>query len=87
MKSLIERIYQFNKEVNEYRENYPDSLIEEFVDYWTEKEPGARLMRFELKKNRPFFIGRRLGTFLRKWKAKPSSQHSKTVNSKLNKYD
>lgn len=86
-KNLLERMFEFNERVSAYQDRYDPMLIEEFKDYWTEHNEGGRLMRFELKKNQPFNIGRRLGTFKKNSRKKAQPEMSKTVKRKLDKYD
>lgn len=79
-KTLEERFDDFHAKLNYYIEEYGHNIIEEFVSYWTEHNEGGKKMRFEMSKNQPFNIKRRLAT----WK-----RMSKTTqnNSKQNAMD
>lgn len=60
---LERRKHEFIESLRPYLNKYGRETLNSFAGYWTEHEEGARLMRFELAKNRPFNIGRRLGTW------------------------
>jgi len=62
-KTIEERKDSFIEKLSPYTEKYSAGLIMEFLSYWTEANDGAKKMRFEMKKNQPFNIGRRLGTW------------------------
>jgi hypothetical protein len=51
----------FNSEVWQFKDQYSDSMIRKFINYWTEKNKSKTRMRFELEKT--FEIPRRLNTW------------------------
>ena len=62
------------------KENHDNNLLtlQEFFEYWTEHNDNGKKMRFEMAKNQPFNIKRRLSTWKKnsdKWqdKTKPIS--------------
>lgn len=59
--TIDERAKIFMDKVAEYRDEYPKEMLRAFYDYWTEKNEGARKMRFE--KEKVFEIKRRLVTW------------------------
>lgn len=64
--NLEERIKIFSTQVTEKAKDvYPDGLVVDFLDYWTEHNEGARKFRKEMVKGGIFNIGRRLGTWNR----------------------
>jgi len=62
-KTIEERKDSFIEKLTPHTEKYTAGLIMDFISYWTEANDGAKKMRFEMKKNQPFNIGRRLGTW------------------------
>ena len=57
-----------------YKDKYPRELLVEFYDYWSEKNPNGRKMRFE--KEKTFDISRRLKRWnknQKNWNKKPES--------------
>ena len=59
--------------IDQYGLKYKDDkdLLNDFYSYWTEHNEKGKKMRFEMSKNQPFNIKRRLVTFLKnrnKWK-------------------
>lgn len=60
--TIEKRKSDFQKKVYAFKEN-DKMLLSEFISYWTESNEGGKKMRFELAKNQPFNIGRRLGTW------------------------
>ncbi len=54
-----------------FREKYDSTLVEEFMLYWTEKNPGGRKERWEMQK--VFDPGRRLATWAKRQKSFGSS--------------
>jgi len=64
--TLEQRKKDFVLDVYSYDE--PKDLLDDFISYWTEHNKGGRKMRFEMSKNQPFNIGRRIGTWKRNQK-------------------
>jgi len=52
---------KFKSEVFEFAEKYPETMLNKFCNYWTEKNKSRTKMRFELEKT--FEISRRLVTW------------------------
>lgn len=77
-KSIEERKKEFAEELREFLEKYGKDMLNDFYKYWTEHNNKGRKMRFEMSKNQPFNIGRRLVTWKRKQdegnKNKPKNQ-------------
>ena len=68
-KPLEERKKSFQHYCQEFISvEYKMELVENFVDYWTEHNEGGKKMRFEMAKNQPFNIKRRLATWKRNQK-------------------
>lgn len=57
------RALKFASSVQVFKEKYDLKMLEEFVMYWTESNEGSNVLRFEMKKNQPFNITRRLVTW------------------------
>lgn len=62
-KTLDDRHQEFCNQVKKYAEKYSDDMLEQFIDYWTEKDRGGKKMRFELEKT--FEITKRLSRWYR----------------------
>jgi hypothetical protein len=60
--TIEERKAIFKSKVIVCEENYIPSL-KEFFDYWSEHNDNGKKMRFEMSKNQPFNIKRRLATW------------------------
>lgn len=73
-KPLDEREKNFYANLFQYRFEFGSGMTKEFYDYWTEHNEGGRLMRFEMAKNQPFNIKRRLVTWKRNQKNYGKSQ-------------
>jgi len=68
-KSLEERKKQFFNDVCKHDcDEFASMSFCEFIDYWTEHNEGGKKMRFEMAKNQPFNIKRRLATWKRNQK-------------------
>jgi hypothetical protein len=71
-KSLEERRFNFKMKcrgVNGLNSlEFGKDLINDFFEYWTEHNEGGSKMRFEMSKNQPFNIKRRLATWKRNQK-------------------
>lgn len=66
-KDIMEnRSTAFYQKLVPYLTDYSKDIIRDFFDYWTEHNEGGKKMRFELAKNNPFNIKRRLGTWKKK---------------------
>lgn len=66
-KDILEvRSTAFYQKLVPYLTDYSKDIIRDFFDYWTEHNEGGKKMRFELAKNNPFNIKRRLGTWKKK---------------------
>ncbi len=77
-KDIESRQIKFANDVSEYLFKYEKDMLYEFWDYWTEHEENGRLMRFEMSKNKPFNIGRRLG----RWSINQKNYGKNIGNSK-----
>jgi len=62
-KSLEERKQIFIEQIDCFRHEYGIELIRLFYEYWSEHNEGGSKMRFEMSKNQPFNIRRRLATW------------------------
>lgn len=63
-KDIEERRIKFFQKVGEqFLQKYEKQMLRDFCDYWTEHNDGGNKMRFEMKKNQPFNLSRRLGTW------------------------
>ena len=86
VKSLSDRKENFIVAVSKHESEYEYQMLLDFISYWTEHNEGGKKMRFEMAKNQPFNIKRRLGTF-----KKNSERYNNTFkspnNSKQNAMD
>ncbi len=71
-KSLEERKEVFRVKCIDVEGESYDNYLRDFFEYWTEHNEGGSKMRFEMSKNQPFNIKRRLAT----WK-----KNQKTFNN------
>jgi len=78
--TIRDKIERFKKEVDQLSESYPNSMLEDFFDYWSEKNKSGTKMRWELQKT--WEIGKRL----KNWD-KRSSVFSKPTGSKFGPQD
>jgi len=78
--SLEERKQQFKMDV--YELNEPQERLEAFFNYWSEHNTHGKKMRFEMAKNQPFNINRRMGT----WKAN-EKRFGKVIDEAKEKID
>ena len=62
--TITERENEFKQRVYEYQHRYPPNTLNDFIDYWTERNPKGVKMRFEFQKI--FDLPRRLATWARK---------------------
>ena len=62
-KPLQDRKDVFLKELHTFKEKFDSNMLNAFWKYWTEHNTNGKLMRFEYRKNQPFNMGRRLGTW------------------------
>ena len=65
-------IFALQTKYSELAKDYSVEMMLEFYNYWSEHNEGGKKMRFEMSKNQPFNIKRRLVT----WK-----QRNKTNNN------
>lgn len=77
------RALKFAASVKEF-EKYDLKMLEAFIDYWTESNEGSNVLRFEMSKNQPFNITRRLVTWKTNEKPKTSGPQK---NNPLNLTD
>jgi len=63
---LIERKETFSKEIHKFAGQYPMSMLNDFLDYWTETKPRGWTMRWEMQPT--FDINLRLKTWERNQK-------------------
>ena len=82
-KTLEERKDDFTWKCVEFIGEYPDELVCEFKDYWTEHNEGGKKMRFEMSKNQPFNIKRRLAT----WKKNQKNYGTTTTKKGISDTD
>lgn len=61
IKDIIERKNEFSLLTNQFKNNYSEKIIKEFIDYWTESNLQGKKMKFEMQKT--FDINLRL----KKW--------------------
>ena len=47
-------------------EQFGETMLKEFFEYWTEHNEKGKKMRFEYSKNQPFNVSRRLATWNKK---------------------
>ena len=85
-KTLQERFEDFQAKLNYYVAEYGHDMVVEFVSYWTEHNEGGKKMRFEMAKNQPFNIKRRLGTFKKNWERYNNASKYQN-NSKQNSFE
>ena len=60
------RKLKFAQSLNPYLDKYGKPMLLEFLEYWTESNDNGKLLRFEMSKNQPFNLDRRLGTWNKK---------------------
>ena len=71
--SIDKRKSEFKNSLSFFLNDFDKDLLNDFYSYWTEHNEKGKKMRFEMSKNQPFNVKRRLGTFLKnrnKWKGK-----------------
>jgi len=74
-KDISIRIDSFKNKVLENLEKYDSVMLNDFFEYWTESNEGSNVLRFEMRKNQPFDIKRRLVTWKKNDKGfKPASK-------------
>lgn len=78
--SIKERREVFKTEIGNFLDKYGKEMCNDFYHYWTEKNTNAKKMRFEMSKNQPFNVKRRLIN----WNSRtpPKKPDNKTVPSK-----
>jgi len=69
-KSLEERKLDFVESLVPYgySKDCSGEMMQDFIEYWTEHNEGGKKMRFEMSKNQPFNIKRRLATWAKNQK-------------------
>lgn len=77
--SIEVRSAAFYQKLASFVELYGKEMIREFYDYWTEHNERGKKMRFEMAKNQPFDIKRRLVTWNKKQKQYGSKGASKAT--------
>ena len=60
------RKLKFAQSLNPFLVTYKKAELKEFLEYWTEHNDNGKKLRFEMSKNQPFNLSRRLGTWHRK---------------------
>lgn len=60
-KSIEERAADFKERIRQNKNDYPNAMLHDFYNYWTEHNEGGKKMRFEIQKI--FDIKRRLATW------------------------
>lgn len=75
---LENRKTEFGKLLKSFKKDFPQKEREKFFNYWTEHNPNGKKMRFEMAKNQPFNMGRRIGT----WKSNNNNNGQSGKNSK-----
>lgn len=88
-KSLEDRKEHFTDEVAATQLNgtqYKGDMLLEFIDYWTEHNEGGQKMRFEMSKNQPFNIKRRLVTWATRSKQFNNESDTKSTGANLDKW-
>lgn len=83
-KTLEERHDTFLSKLSDYVGEYPHNMVDEFRAYWSEHNDNGKKMRFEMSKNQPFNIKRRLATWKKNNKNWNNNQPL-TASEKLNK--
>lgn len=80
-KDILERKNEFSLQSNQFKNNYSEKIIKEFIDYWTESNLQGKKMKYEMQKT--FDINLRL----KKWyeNSLKFGQNSKPQN-KTNTY-
>lgn len=75
-KDIIEnRKAAFYKKLHPLIDEFTKKTVREFYDYWTEHNDKGKKMRYEMAKNQPFNIMRRLKTWKQKEKQYGSSKN------------
>ena len=66
VKDINTRKAEFRNSLQPFLEKYGRDILNEFFYYWTEHNEKGRKMRFEMAKNQPFNISRRLVTWTKR---------------------
>lgn len=64
--NLEERKDKFMYEVAKFKGEYPDDMLREFYDYWTEH--GTNDRKFRKEKEKSFDVGKRLARWFKNYK-------------------
>ena len=70
---INKRKMEFDNSLQPFNEKYGLQMISEFYYYWSEHNENGKKMRFEMSKNQPFNLSRRLVT----WKSRSKSTEKK----------
>ena len=82
-KPIEDRKYEFENKCGKYSDEYYTETLMDFISYWTEANDGAKKMRFEMAKNQPFNIGRRLGTWKKNQKNYGNQKNSGATTDQI----
>ena len=83
--SIEERKQAFNDSIRPFVGKYPNKMLREFFDYWSEPNPSKTKMRFELEKT--WEINRRLSTWANREKPKGGMSTGVKLDTKEMNYD
>lgn len=59
--TIDERDRIFYADIAKYKDKYPAEILRRFFDYWSERTPDGKKMKFEMEKT--WETGKRLGTW------------------------
>jgi len=76
--NIESRKLAFSKQLNPFLDKYGKPLLKDFLEYWCEHNENGKKMRFEMSKNQPFNISRRLSTWNK------TNKNGNTGHSKAN---
>lgn len=68
--NLTERVKSFRNRVNSYASEYPQRMLEDFIDYWSEVSDNGKKMKFEKQKTW------NLSLRLKRWKRNDFNKYS-----------
>jgi len=81
-KDIEERKTDFANKLALYKDKYSNDMLLNFFGYWSEHNERGKKMRFEMSKNQPFNIGRRLGTWKKNDKQYGGNKKDSTENKR-----
>jgi hypothetical protein len=64
--NLKSRKTSFGVNLKPFLNEFGETMLKEFYEYWTEHNENGKKMRFEYSKNQPFNVSRRLATWNKK---------------------